>query len=110
MAERRLIDATDIELAPPAEELPDLDIRSARLRAERDVIQEALIRSNNILSVAARLLGVSRPTLYGLLEVHGLAHDAISTSDTVVTTLATETATATVETDCRTIEGQPNAI
>jgi two-component system NtrC family response regulator len=110
MAERRLIDAADIELAPPAEELPDLDIRSARLRAERDVIQEALIRSNNILSVAARLLGVSRPTLYGLLEAHGLAHDAMTTSDAGVTTPATETAAATVETSYSTSEGQPNAI
>jgi two-component system, NtrC family, response regulator len=81
MADRRMIDAADLELAPPAEDLPDLDIRSARLRAERDVIQEALVRSNNTLSVAARLLGVSRPTLYGLLEAHGLANDAIRAGD-----------------------------
>jgi two-component system NtrC family response regulator len=81
MAERRLIDAADLELVPPTEDLPDLDIRSARLRAERDVIQEALVRSNNTLSVAARLLGVSRPTLYGLLEAHGLAQEAIATGD-----------------------------
>jgi two-component system NtrC family response regulator len=81
MTERRLIDAADLELVPPTEDLPDLDIRSARLRAERDVIQEALVRSNNTLSVAARLLGVSRPTLYGLLEAHGLAQEAIATGD-----------------------------
>ena len=37
MAERRLIDAADLELAPPAEALPDLDLRAARLRAEREV-------------------------------------------------------------------------
>jgi two-component system NtrC family response regulator len=81
MTDRRLIDAADLELSPPVEELPDLDIRSARLRAERDVIQEALVRSNNTLSVAARLLGVSRPTLYGLLEAHGLANEAITAAD-----------------------------
>ncbi|WP_428531238.1 PEP-CTERM-box response regulator transcription factor [Rhodopila sp.] len=74
MAERRLIDAVDLELAVPGAELPDLDIRSARLRAEREVVQEALLRSNNTLAVAARLLGISRPTLYGLLDVHGLGH------------------------------------
>ena len=74
MAERRLIDAVDLELAAPTAELPDLDIRGARLRAEREVIQEALLRSNNTLAVAARLLGISRPTLYGLLDVHGLGH------------------------------------
>ncbi|MGD0103712.1 MAG: PEP-CTERM-box response regulator transcription factor [Rhodopila sp.] len=77
MADRRLIDAADLELAAPAGDLPDLDIRAARLRAERDVIQEALARSNNTLSAAARLLGVSRPTLYGLLEAHGIANTAI---------------------------------
>jgi two-component system, NtrC family, response regulator len=72
MAEKRLIDATDLELTPNVDEPPDLDLRSARLRAEREVIQVALARSNNTLSVAARLLGISRPTLYGLMEAHGL--------------------------------------
>ena len=49
-----------------------LDLRAARLRAEREVLQVALARSNGTLSVAAKLLGISRPTLYGLMEVHGL--------------------------------------
>jgi len=81
MTDRRLIDASDLELAVPAEGLPDLDIRAARLRAERDVIGEALVRSNHTLSVAARLLGVSRPTLYGLMEAHGLTNEATKASD-----------------------------
>ena len=42
------------------------------MRAEREVIQSALARSNNTLSVAARLLGVSRPTLYSLMQTHGI--------------------------------------
>jgi two-component system NtrC family response regulator len=81
MTDRRLIDAVDLELAPPIGDLPDLDIRSARLRAERDVIQEALVRSNNTLAVAARMLGVSRPTLYGLMEAHGFGNEAIRSGD-----------------------------
>jgi two-component system NtrC family response regulator len=72
MADRRLIDAPDLELAPAVDAPPDLDLRAARLRAEREVIQVALARSNNTLAVAAKLLGVSRPTLYGLMESHGL--------------------------------------
>ena len=72
MAERRLIDAPDLELAPSEETLPDLDLRTARLRAEREVIQSALARSSNTLSVAARLLGISRPTLYSLMQAHGI--------------------------------------
>jgi two-component system NtrC family response regulator len=81
MTESRLIDAVDLELAPPSTAFPDLDLRSARLRAERAVIQEALARSNNTLSVAARLLGISRPTLYGLMEAHGFATDAARAVD-----------------------------
>jgi len=77
MAEKRLIDATDLELVPNVEPPPDLDLRSARLRAEREVIQVALARSNNTLSVAARLLGISRPTLYGLMEAHGLEIESV---------------------------------
>jgi two-component system NtrC family response regulator len=73
MAERRLIEAADLELAPPHDIMPDLDLRSARLRAEREVIQMALARSNGTLAAAAKLLGISRPTLYGLMEVHGIA-------------------------------------
>jgi two-component system, NtrC family, response regulator len=83
MAEHRLIDAADLELTAPTEDLPDLDIRAARMRAERDVIGDALVRSNNTMAVAARLLGVSRPTLYGLLEAHGLAGEAVRAADMV---------------------------
>ena len=82
MAERRVIDAPDMELAEPAEGPPDLDLRAARLRAEREVVHIAWARSNHTLSVAARLLGISRPTLYGLLEVHGIEADGGKGSDT----------------------------
>ncbi|HEY2617131.1 MAG TPA: PEP-CTERM-box response regulator transcription factor [Acetobacteraceae bacterium] len=72
MTERRLIDAADLELAPATRSVMPLDLRAARLRAEREVLQLALARANGTLSVAAKLLGISRPTLYGLMEVHGI--------------------------------------
>jgi two-component system NtrC family response regulator len=72
MTEGRLIDVADLELTGGEEALPDLDLRAVRLRAEREVLSAALARSNNTLATAARLLGVSRPTLYGLLESHGI--------------------------------------
>jgi two-component system NtrC family response regulator len=37
------------------------------------ILQRALAHSNNRLSQAAKLMGISRPTLYGLLEAHDLA-------------------------------------
>ena len=86
MAEGRKIDVADLELTVTGDEIPDLDIRSARLRAEREVIQIALARTNNTLSAAARLLGVSRPTLYGLMELHGLEVDPGKVADTALAT------------------------
>ncbi len=84
MAERRQLDAADLELAPPPPDVPDLDLRSARLRAEHDVIREALMRSNTV-SEAARLLGVSRPTLYGLMEAHGFPIEAAKSHESQAT-------------------------
>ncbi|MDB5373037.1 MAG: Fis family two-component transcriptional regulator [Belnapia sp.] len=74
MADGPMITAADLELAP-AEAAPeaDLDLRTARLKTERLMLDRALVRSNGSLSAAARLLGISRPTLYGLLHAHGLA-------------------------------------
>jgi two-component system NtrC family response regulator len=95
MAERRLIDPADLELSAPEQALPDLDLRSARLRAERTVLQEALVRSNNTLTVAARLLGVSRPTLYGLMEAHSLGTEASPSAEAApAEATPTEAATA----------------
>ena len=44
----------------------------ALLLGESGTGKEALARSNNSLAAAARLLGISRPTLYGLLETYGM--------------------------------------
>ena len=81
MAERRMIDVADLELAPTAQAVVPLDLRAARLRAEREVLQLALARANGTLSVAAKLLGVSRPTLYGLMEIHGIEFEPGKVTD-----------------------------
>ncbi|MEJ0015027.1 MAG: PEP-CTERM-box response regulator transcription factor [Acetobacteraceae bacterium] len=81
MAERRMIDASDLELAPATHAVLPLDLRAARMRAEREVLQLALARANGTLSVAAKLLGISRPTLYGLMEVHGIEIEPGRTAD-----------------------------
>ena len=47
-----------------------LSLREARNRVERQVVVDALTRTRGNISRAATELGVSRPTLHGLLEKH----------------------------------------
>lgn len=73
MSDAKLVTAADLELLTTGEDPTFFDLRAARAKAEREVIQRALSRSDGRLSTASRLLGVSRPTLYALLETHGLS-------------------------------------
>ncbi len=84
MSDGPLVTARDMELEggePEADD--DLDLRLARARAERKAIGRALARVHGSMSGAARLLGVSRPTLYDLLNAHGLTPPR-ATSDTTI--------------------------
>jgi two-component system NtrC family response regulator len=56
------------------------------MRTEREMIDRALSHSNGSLAGAARLLGVSRPTLYGLLDSHGLGQARTPTAEVVAET------------------------
>lgn len=47
-----------------------LSLRDARDQAERHAVDAAVKRSDGNLSTAAKLLGISRPTLYSLLRRH----------------------------------------
>jgi two-component system NtrC family response regulator len=73
MSEGRIIEPADLELATTAQERTDFDLRAARSRVEREMIERALAQSNGTISTAARLLRISRPTLYALMEAHGIA-------------------------------------
>jgi transcriptional regulator of acetoin/glycerol metabolism len=53
-----------------------LGLNIARTQAERDAIHLSLQRVGRNISQAARDLGVSRMTLYRLMEKHGIALDA----------------------------------
>ncbi len=94
MTESRMIDVADLELAAGEAAMPDLDLRAARSRAEREVLLAALGRSNNTLTTAARLLGISRPTLYGLMEAHGIEIEGMKQPIAAPDSLANRTAAA----------------
>jgi two-component system NtrC family response regulator len=81
MADGTQITAVDLDLAAPQMAEEDLDLRTARSRAERIVVQRALAQSNGNLTIASKLLGISRPTLYTLLEGLGIATAPLATTD-----------------------------
>ena len=68
MADQRLIGAADLGLAPPERSWGGLD--AARTAAERDAISMTLSRVGRNITIAARELGVSRMTLYRLMDKH----------------------------------------
>ena len=74
MADGLVIQTRDLGLTAGDEslEVEALNLREARDSAERREVARALARANGNLSKAADLLGVSRPTLYDLLNRFGL--------------------------------------
>ena len=75
MATGSIIGTADLELGAGAEPKSSLDLREARLRAEAQVLRQALAQTGSNVSQAAKLLGISRPTLYDLMRQHGFAAD-----------------------------------
>jgi two-component system NtrC family response regulator len=73
MADGKSITAADLDLSGKAEDEPQaINLRAAREVADRKAIRQALSRTENNISSAAKLLGVSRPTLYDLLKQYRL--------------------------------------
>lgn len=72
MAENGRITAEDMELEPCSEEPTPLNLRQIREDAEKKAILRALQYANNSISDAAKALGITRPTLYGMLEKYDL--------------------------------------
>ncbi|MCX7591889.1 MAG: PEP-CTERM-box response regulator transcription factor [Kiritimatiellae bacterium] len=73
MAEGREITAADLELGGGREGGQKArSLREARDAVEREMILDALRRSNGTISRAAEALEISRPTLYELMSKHGI--------------------------------------
>jgi two-component system NtrC family response regulator len=73
MADGKSITAADLDLSGRTDEEPQpINLRAAREVADRKAIRQALSRTENNISGAAKLLGVSRPTLYDLLKQYRL--------------------------------------
>ncbi|MBX7495933.1 PEP-CTERM-box response regulator transcription factor [Qipengyuania sp. 6B39] len=74
MADGKLITADDLDLASGDDDGSDLalNLKTAREQADRRMIRQALARSEGNISNTAKLLGISRPTLYDLLKQYDL--------------------------------------
>ena len=71
MTDGKLVTAADLDLGGADGEL--LNLRAAREVADRRAIARALARTEGNISGAAKLLGISRPTLYDLIKQYDLA-------------------------------------
>ena len=68
MAEGVVVTASDLGLEDPGDDPEYLNLRVARQRAEAQAVRQSLAVAQGNLSRAAELLGITRPTLYDLLE------------------------------------------
>jgi two-component system NtrC family response regulator len=76
MADGKRVTARDLELTDTLSALPPQTLKEARETVEREMVQEALRRHMGKVTSAALELGVSRPTLYELMEKLGIAKDS----------------------------------
>ena len=73
MADGKRITEKDLELTRSADSLVAPTLKEARETVEREMVQQALKRHSGKITSAAAELGVSRPTLYELMEKLGIA-------------------------------------
>ena len=75
MADGKRVTVKDLELTDAVAMLPALTLKEAREAVEREAIQESLKRNRGRITSAAAELGVSRPTLYELMEKLGISKE-----------------------------------
>lgn len=71
MADGKSITAGDLDLQGEGDDSV-INLKAAREAADRKAIRHALARADGNISNTAKLLGISRPTLYDLLKSYGL--------------------------------------
>jgi two-component system, NtrC family, response regulator len=72
MADGKFVTANDLDFGDEDDDELLLNIKAAREAADRKAIKRAISRTEGNISSAAKLLGISRPTLYDLLKQYDL--------------------------------------
>jgi two-component system NtrC family response regulator len=75
MADGKRVTARDLELTDTLSALPPQTLKEARESVEREMVQDALRRHRGKITSAALELGISRPTLYELMEKLGIGRE-----------------------------------
>ncbi|HEY6547949.1 MAG TPA: helix-turn-helix domain-containing protein, partial [Vicinamibacteria bacterium] len=76
MTEGPLVTPADLELEGTSPDGgPGRGLKELRENLERDAVRKALARNRGNVSQAATDLGISRPTLYGLMDRLGIERD-----------------------------------
>jgi len=78
MADGKMVTAADLGISSVEGDGESLNLREVRQRAETKAIRVALTKCYGNISKAAELLGITRPTLYDLLNKYGLSSDPYS--------------------------------
>ena len=73
MTEGKRVTAQDLELSASRQVAPGTSLKEAREAVEREMVTQALQRHGGKIAAAASELGVSRPTLYELMEKLGIS-------------------------------------
>jgi len=76
MADGKRVTARDLELTDTLSGLPPQTLKEARESVEREMVQNSLRCHRGKITAAALELGISRPTLYELMEKLGIARES----------------------------------
>lgn len=76
MAEGATVKAEDLELIDSSAEAPLRSLKEAREEVDRRMVQDALKKHGANITAASAELGISRPTLYELMEKLGMRNGA----------------------------------
>jgi two-component system, NtrC family, response regulator len=72
MAEGKRLTPQDLEMSGAGSEVAFTTLKDARENVEREMVQQALRKNSGKITAAASELGISRPTLYELMEKLGI--------------------------------------
>ncbi len=73
MAEGKMVTAADLDLDEAEGDGDVINLKAVRETADRRAVRRALARADGNISNTAKLLGISRPTLYDLLKSYDIS-------------------------------------